>query len=81
MIMPETDQGQAQTGAERIRRAVATEAFGIDGGRKQLNITVSAGVATYAGGDESVSEFMHRADLALYEAKQAGRNQVRTLAA
>lgn len=81
VIMPETDQHQAQTGAERIRKAIANEPFSIDQGRQQLSVTVSAGVATYAGDLESMSEFMHRADLALYEAKQAGRNQVRTLAA
>lgn len=81
VIMPETDEVQAGIGAERIRQAIAADPFEIDQGRKMLNITVSAGVATYTGGDESVSDFMHRADLALYEAKQAGRNQVRTLAA
>jgi len=81
VIMPETDEAQARIGAERIRQAIAADPFEIDQGRNTLNITVSAGVATYTGGDESISEFMHRADLALYEAKQAGRNQVRTLAA
>ncbi|MEO1641811.1 MAG: PleD family two-component system response regulator [Pseudomonadota bacterium] len=80
IIMPETDHTQAKAGAERIRKAVAAEGFGIGGGIG-LTVTVSAGVATYAGGDESVSDLMHRADLALYEAKKAGRNQVRSLAA
>ncbi|MEL7231560.1 MAG: PleD family two-component system response regulator [Pseudomonadota bacterium] len=80
IIMPETDHTQAKAGAERIRKAVAAEGFGIGGGTA-LTVTVSAGVATYAGGDESVGDLMHRADLALYEAKKAGRNQVRSLAA
>jgi diguanylate cyclase (GGDEF)-like protein len=40
-------------------------------------VTVSAGVAGYRAG-ESVSQLLHRADEALYEAKHAGRNRVVT---
>ncbi|MEM1086994.1 MAG: PleD family two-component system response regulator [Pseudomonadota bacterium] len=80
IIMPETDHTQAKAGAERIRKAVAAEGFGINS-EASLTVTVSAGVATYSGGDESVSDLLHRADLALYEAKKAGRNQVCSLAA
>ncbi|MEL8054513.1 MAG: PleD family two-component system response regulator [Pseudomonadota bacterium] len=81
IIMPETDHEQARTGAERIRQAIAAEPFSIDSGKSPLTITVSAGVATFSGGEETMAELMHRADLALYDAKKAGRNQVRSLAA
>ena len=38
-------------------------------------VTVSIGVAEYAS-TESLSEFVERADQALYVAKQTGRNRV-----
>ena len=54
---------------ERIRRAVAAPA---DDGP---DVTVSVGVAV-RDLEESVAEVLERADVALYEAKDAGRNQV-----
>ena len=81
IIMPETDHEQARTGAERIRQAIAAEPCSSGSGKSPLTITVSAGVATFSGGEETMAELMHRADLALYDAKKAGRNQVRSLAA
>ncbi|MEM1390943.1 MAG: PleD family two-component system response regulator [Pseudomonadota bacterium] len=81
IIMPETDHVQAKAGAERIRLAISAEAFEIKNGIPPLQITVSAGVATYKNSEETIGEFMHRADLALYDAKTSGRNQVRSFAA
>ena len=34
------------------------------------------GVGSLGPDDASINEMMHRADVALYEAKQAGRNRV-----
>ena len=42
----------------------------------EIPITVSIGVAEL-GADDDLASLIHRADLALYEAKAAGRNQVR----
>lgn len=81
VILPETSGDMACVSAERIRRAIAGEAFGIKRADLQLDVTVSAGVATYAGGDDTVADVLHRADEALYEAKRAGRNQTRSFAA
>ena len=39
-------------------------------------MTISLGVAEYQTGEEGV-DWMHRADVLLYEAKDAGRNCVR----
>ena len=44
-------------------------------GRKLGAVTVSIGVAQYRVG-ESLSDFIHRADQALYAAKRTGRNKV-----
>ncbi|WOR15150.1 PleD family two-component system response regulator [Hyphomonas sp. FCG-A18] len=81
VIMPETNVENAQMGAERIRHAIAAEPFMVDGQKTQLKVTVSAGVATFLDKDETVAELLHRADQALYTAKQGGRNQVISLAA
>jgi two-component system cell cycle response regulator len=42
---------------------------------------VSAGVATYTGDDDTAADMLKRADKALYVAKSAGRNQVKSVAA
>lgn len=63
---------------ERIRAAVAaTDWNAIADG---LAVTLSAGIASYRKGD-TMEQLLRRADLALYEAKHAGRNIVITSAA
>ncbi len=70
-VLPGTEVGGALRCAERVRDSIASEP--VDG---QLSITVSAGVAEYRRG-ETVTEFLTRADQALYAAKRSGRNRVR----
>ncbi len=72
VVCPGTDQAAAQALAERLRHAIAVHDFG-HGER----LTCSIGVATHRDGDTS-AEMIRRADRALYEAKGAGRNRVRT---
>ncbi len=82
VIMPETTGDLAGRAAERIRKSVAAEPFALDDlGQQKLGVTVSAGVAAYAGEDDTVADMLRRADLALYEAKTAGRNRVTNIAA
>ena len=61
--------------AERIRIRVMADPF-IEGSRK-LSVTMSLGVAAARAGDDAET-LIRRADMALYEAKTAGRNRVRT---
>jgi len=58
---------------ERIRRAVEAKDWAAVA--PELRVTVSAGLAHYRKG-ETVEELLHRADMALYDAKRAGRNRV-----
>jgi diguanylate cyclase (GGDEF)-like protein len=72
-VLPGTEIGGALRCAERVRETVAHP---MD---KDLQITVSAGVAEYRRG-ESIPELLTRADQAMYAAKRSGRNRVRVSA-
>lgn len=69
-LVVETDQTNAISLAERIRKSIDSALF-----EKIEHITVSIGVAMVNRGD-TMSSIIKRADLALYEAKNSGRNQV-----
>lgn len=73
LILPGTRADAALEAAERVRAAVARDAF--HGPEGDLNVTVSVGVAEARPGDD-VEDLIGRADAALYEAKASGRNQV-----
>ncbi len=74
-VVPGANEALARIMSERLRHAVAMEsATG-----PVPAVTMSAGFAELYGGDTSLSLFA-RADSALYEAKDAGRNQVRMAA-
>ena len=81
VIMPNTAGDVASSVAERVRRHVCGEPFRIDSGKGRLDVTVSLGVATTLSAGESEDDVIKRADEALYEAKHAGRNQVKSRAA
>jgi diguanylate cyclase (GGDEF)-like protein len=76
VLMPLTDKQDAAIGAaERVREAVARfDWASVDAG---LSITVSAGVGI-ANADDTVETLLGRVDQALYAAKHAGRNCVRS---
>lgn len=76
-VLPETDSEGALAVAERIRRAV--EELAIPHARSLVadQVTLSLGVATMIPlSGELPQELVKRADNALYQAKQAGRNRV-----
>lgn len=72
-ILPDTDVKGAVMHAERLR----VYAHFLDFGKvlEQKNISLSIGVAQYRPGD-TVTDLIARADAALYQAKQLGRNRV-----
>jgi two-component system cell cycle response regulator len=75
IVMPDTDARVASLVAERVRGAIANAPFDC-GDTDRLQVTVSVGVATTHEADRSVEDLVKRADVALYEAKNAGRNRV-----
>lgn len=74
VLLPETDLKSAAEVAERLRRECEIRPVRIGG--LDLTKTLSVGVAELAGTEETATELIHRADLALYRAKKNGRNRV-----
>jgi diguanylate cyclase len=67
-------KGEAKNLAESIRRQMESTQVTIRGAA--IPVTLSGGVTQLKPGD-SIEEFIGRADKALYQAKENGRNQVR----
>jgi len=76
IILPRTGLSDAVKVADRIRNDVANrELVKRSTGETVGRITLSLGVALYTPG-EPLEELIQRADVALYNAKRAGRNKV-----
>ncbi len=73
VLLPETGEQQAQEIAERLRQSIAN--IGISTGGEAVPLTASFGLAVLEE-EEHFSELLARADQALYQAKEQGRNQV-----
>ncbi|MFO8155760.1 MAG: sensor domain-containing diguanylate cyclase [Pseudomonadota bacterium] len=70
LLAPETDYADALALAEKIRQRLEEKTFSID-----EPVTASFGVAVLHP-DEKPKQLVKRADLALYRAKEQGRNRV-----
>jgi diguanylate cyclase (GGDEF)-like protein len=77
LLLRNTRGADAYDVAERLRTVVAGTAFHIATSPEPVRITMSCGVATSGESREDAIGLLHRADLALYEAKAQGRNRAR----
>ncbi|GAB2863365.1 hypothetical protein GCM10027277_35040 [Pseudoduganella ginsengisoli] len=77
LLMPETDLETAGLAAERLREAASLLAVEVDGGLA-IALTISIGVAASRPqqAPDTASSLLVRADKALYQAKEEGRNRV-----
>lgn len=74
IVLPDQSGEDARAVAERIRQRIAAESITV--GMQPIPISISVGgVTDFQPGATAYSAFKH-ADLALYEAKRAGRNKV-----
>jgi diguanylate cyclase (GGDEF)-like protein len=73
VVFSNTTADIAQSIAERFRIEMGETQF--ECGEETFNVTVSIGVAQFNSG-ESPDRWISRADGAMYQAKQRGRNQV-----
>lgn len=75
MLLPETNFKGAFVTAERIRRVVEKAEFGDS--KSSLSITLSCGISSLVeNGAMNMEELLTQADVALYQAKKAGRNRI-----
>jgi diguanylate cyclase (GGDEF)-like protein len=75
VLMPETDAVRCFEAAERLRRAVEGHSFVVTHEASPISKTISIGCATMQA-DDTPESFLRRADGALYESKNTGRNKV-----
>ena len=77
LMLTNCSQQDAVERVEALRKAIAAWLFELE--QTRIAVTVSAGVAQYRD-DEVMSALIERADKALYQAKDAGRNCLRAAA-
>ncbi len=74
VIMPETDSQGAKEAAEKIRQTIEKIEFVYK--KDKVKVTVSIGVTQSKKGDKNHLQIFERADIAVYQAKEKGRNRV-----
>ncbi len=77
VILPAVDKKGALILAERLRENIEQADFPGQENQPGGNLTVSIGEASMPGDSEEVKDLIYKADLALYAAKESGRNQVK----
>ena len=79
ILLPETEIEYGVEIAERLRKKIDESDLEFEG--KNLKVTISAGISDSDSNDLTVDAVLNRADMALYEAKEAGRNSVKAIKA
>lgn len=76
VVAPETGKDQAIKLAEKIKCAIEGYPFKLKESQPNGRITVSIGVVEFPEGGNNADELVGKADVALYLAKDQGRNKV-----
>ncbi|MCE5207915.1 MAG: diguanylate cyclase [Chloroflexi bacterium] len=75
ILLPGTGASHASEVAERLRKMVDTQTFQVE--QYQIHISISMGISFYDRQmTENLRTMLKQADMAMYEAKQSGRNRV-----
>ncbi|MCC6567644.1 MAG: GGDEF domain-containing protein [Anaerolineales bacterium] len=73
IVLPNSELNAAQEQASRLCNHIRN--LQVEAAKQKLiSMTVSIGVAQYKNGQEDWEQFLHRADIAMYAAKNGGRN-------
>ncbi|MCF2869967.1 diguanylate cyclase [Octadecabacter sp. G9-8] len=86
VAIPNSDAIHARTAAERLCNLIGNTPFFVGDERTEVTVTVSVGVSLSGGKDavdvmEDLEDLVNAADVALYAAKNGGRNKVSLSAA
>ena len=76
VALPETGSEGALDLAERVRARIESEEVSRVGGAGTVSVTASIGTASMPGSASGAEGLIAAADMALYEAKRAGKNQI-----
>ncbi len=76
MILPELDKVQSKALAEKLCEVIRNTKVPRKRTARRINLTVSLGIATFPFDGRNEEELLHKADEALYRAKDLGRNAV-----
>jgi diguanylate cyclase (GGDEF)-like protein len=76
IVLPEADLAEARTVAERLRQAVEATPVDVPTSLTPIGVTMSLGVAGFPDDGTDGPALIHSADVAVYQAKSQGRNQV-----
>lgn len=74
VLLPDVSDETAYHVGERLRRSISDTPFVCNVPDGQLTVTASIGGAIIEAGEHTIAEVLDRADKALYEAKESGRN-------
>jgi diguanylate cyclase (GGDEF)-like protein len=76
VILPETEMVAAQQKLESLRELVAATPISLPASGEKVQVTISAGLATFPQDGESTAELFALADDRMFQAKEEGRNRV-----
>lgn len=76
IVLPRCDAEEARAVAERLRKAIEGLEWVPVGGSEPVRVTITIGVASYPEHGSTATELLHKADEALYQGKDQGRNRV-----
>ncbi|MBS0310222.1 MAG: EAL domain-containing protein, partial [Proteobacteria bacterium] len=79
ILLPSAQGNEAEVLADRVVRAIAQIPFRFEG--QNLRLTTSLGIAYYPGQAADADDLVARADIAMYQAKDAGKNTWRVFRA
>jgi len=74
IVFTETDTEPARYACERIRKAIESKSFRVYD--ENLKVTLSLGLSTFPAHAKEADTIIEKADKALYQAKERGRNRV-----
>ncbi len=74
MLLPDATCDQAADVLERVRHELSAHPLELEG--QLASMTISVGITNLAADHESVDAILSRSDIALYQAKEQGRNRI-----